>query len=138
LKSTRKRIIQDLPVEELMKLALSSDEVVVMEGLTDSAKFIYELGLRPGDDKVSAQMIYHHYKQWKGEHYQPRAYFFRDFSKYFEKKIDENGVHYLIEPKGLDLSEDEWWRMRADLRRERALRKRKKNAQKKDSTEENN
>jgi hypothetical protein len=135
VKSTRKRIIHELPVEELLKLALSSDEDVVMEKLTDAAKFIYEFGIKPGDERVSAQMVYHHYKQWKGNgDLVPRTYFFRDFCKYFDKYQDEHGMHYLLDPKPFDLSKEEWWRMRADLRRERDLQRRKRNAKKDNKT----
>lgn len=132
-KSARKRIIQELPVEELLKLALASDEDVVMEKLTDSAKFIYELGIKPGDEKISAQIIYHTYKQWKRGDLQPRTYFFRDFAKYFPRELDIHGSHYRLDPKPFDLSKDEWWRMRADLRRERAKQRRKRNAKKEEN-----
>lgn len=135
MKSFRKRIIHELSVEELLKLATSSDEDVVMEKLTDSAKFIYELGIKPGDEKVSAQMIFHHYKQWKRDHLQPRAYFFRDFSKYFERLHNEDGSYYLLDPKPFDLSEEEWWRMRADFRNEKARLQRKRNSGKKSNEE---
>lgn len=136
MKSPRKRIIQELSVEDLVKLATSSDEDVVMEKLTDSAKFIYELGIRPGDDKVSAQMIFHHYKQWKGSEYQSRNRFFRDFSKYFQRVIDEHGSYYLVDPKPFDLSQEQWWIMRAELRHERALQRRKRHA-KKEASQDN-
>lgn len=138
VKSPRKRIIQELSVEELLELATSSNEDVVMDKITDAAKFIYELGIKPGDHKISAQIIYYHYKKWKGRFNtaQPRTYFFRDFSKYFQRVSDTHGSHYLLDPKPFDLSKETWWLMRKQLRRERALQRgRRQNGNKKEDNE---
>ncbi len=126
MKSPRKRIIQELDTDVLLALATASDEDVVMDKLTDSAKFIYDFGIKPGDDKISAAIIYYHYKKWQREDFQPRTRFFRDFSKYFQRIEDEHGSHYLLDPKPFDLSKETWWKMRTELRRERSRQRHNK------------
>ncbi len=121
----KKKIIHDIPLEELLKIASDSDEEVVVDKLTEAAKFIYELGIKHGDTKIPAQIVYHTYKIWKGwqNKKQAKPLFFKDFSKYFESKRTKDGVHYLLNPKPFDLTEETYWIIRADIRREKSKRK---------------
>lgn len=122
-----KKIIHDLSVEDLINLAQKSQEPVVMDELTEASKFIYELSIRHGDSKIPAQLIYYTYKQWKGwdKRPQPKPYFFRDFSKYFESVRSSDGINYLLDPKSFDLSKEAYWLTRKDAREQRAKNKKK-------------
>lgn len=117
-----KKIIHELSVEDLINLAQKSQEPVVMDELTEASKFIYELGIRHGDEKIPAQLIYYTYKQWKGweNKFQPKPYFFRDFSKYFESVRSSDGINYLLDPKPFDLSKEAYWLSRKDAREQKA------------------
>jgi len=128
MSTDKKKIVHDLPLEELLKIAANSDEAIVMDKLTEAAKFIYDIGLKQGDDLVLGQMIYFNYRLWKGwsNKRQPKAQFFKDFSKYFKSHRTKDGMSYFVNSKALDLSEDTYWQMRADLRNEKAKRKKKK------------
>lgn len=125
--SDTKKIIHDIPLEELLKIATESTEEIIVDKLSEAAKFIYEVGIKQGNTKVPAQVVYYTYKMWKGwqNKKQPKPLFFKDFSKYFESKRTKDGVHYLLDPKPFDLSQDTYWIIRSDIRRERAKRKKK-------------
>jgi hypothetical protein len=119
-----KKIVYELTDEDLVALATSSKEDVVMDKLCDAAKFIYECNIKHGDHPVPAQVIYHTYREWKRRnHCQPKNFFFRDFSRYFPKYRNKHGIHYMLDPKPFDLSDEAYWLIRAEIRRERARRK---------------
>lgn len=125
--SGTKKILHELSVEDLIRLAQGSTEPVVMEELTEASKFIYALNIRHGDERIPAQLIYFTYKQWKGwdKKPQPKPFFFRDFTKYFEQVRTKDGISYLLDPKPFDLSKETYWMMRKDQREQRAKQKAK-------------
>lgn len=126
-----KKIIHDLSTEDLIKLASGATVDENELQITESAKFIYSLNIRHGDIKIPAQLIYYTYKQWKGwdKKPQPKPYFFRDFSKYFEQVRTKDGINYLLDPKPFDLSIETYFLMRKDLRDRRAKQKNKKSTE---------
>lgn len=115
------KIVHELSVEDLVRLANSSKEEIVMDKVSEAAKFIYHQNIRIGDTKISAQLLYHTYKHWKGwrNRKQPKHLFFRDFNKYFEPKRDKNGNYYTLDETGFDLSKQNYWIMRKELRDEK-------------------
>lgn len=117
--SQNKKVIHELPLEELFKIATESSEAVVMDKLSEAAKFIYDIGIKHGDAKIPAQVIYFEYKNWKGwsNKKQAKAAFFKDFAKYFDSHRTKDGITYLLDPKPFDLSPEAYWRMRSELRR---------------------
>ncbi len=123
----KKTIVHDLNIDDLVKIATSGKEAVIMEDLSESAKFIYHCGIRQGNHKIPAQVVYHAYKVWKGHRakLQPKGYFFRDFSKYFERYRTKDGIHYMLDPRPFDLSEEAYWLIRSELRYEKARRQKK-------------
>lgn len=125
--SGNKKVVHELSVEDLIKLAQGSKEPVVMEELTEASKFIYALNIRHGDDRIPAQLIYYTYKQWKGwdKRPQPKPFFFRDFTKYFEQIRTKEGISYLLDPKPFDLSKETYWLMRKDQREQKAKKSKK-------------
>lgn len=126
--SPNKKIIHEISSDELENIVSGSNEPVSTEKLTEAAKFIYDLRIRNGDEKIPAQLIYYTYKKWKGwqNKKQPKVQFFSDFGQYFESYRNTDGTHYLLDPKSFDLSDDMYWEMRADLRRERSKKKKTK------------
>lgn len=122
-----KKNVYELSVEDLIKLAQDSKQPVVMDDITEASKFIYALNIRHGDVRIPAQLVYFTYKQWKGwdKKPQPKPYFFRDFSKQFESVRTNEGTSYLLDPKPFDLSEENYWLMRKDLREQRNRNKKK-------------
>lgn len=123
-----KKIVHELSIEDLLKLAQGSSEPIVMEGVSESSKFIYALNIRHGDERIPAQLIYHTYRHWKGwaNKPQPKPYFFRDFSKQFEQVRTKDGMCYLLDPKPFDLSKETYWLLRKDIREQRAKQKSKR------------
>jgi len=123
-----KKNIYDLSTEELIDLLKSADKPVQIENeLTEAAKFIYALNIRHGDAKIPAQLIYFTYKQWKGwdKRPQPKPLFFRDFAKQFESVRTKEGISYLLDPKPFDLSREQYFLSRKDLRDQREKQKKK-------------
>lgn len=123
-----KKIVHELSVEELIKLAGGSKPADHEVGeATEVAKFIYALNIRNGDDRISAQLIYYTYKQWKGwlNKYQPKPLFFRDFTKYFEQVRTKEGISYLLDPKPFDMSTETYWLMKKDQREQKAKKSKK-------------
>lgn len=127
-----KKIVHEIDADELIKLATGSSEPVVMDKLSPSAKFIYELGIKHGDEKIPAQLVYFTYREWNGweNKRQPRPQFFRDFSKFFNSIRTSNGVCYLLNPKPFDLSDEAYWIMRKSIRDEKISSEKTKKAKK--------
>jgi hypothetical protein len=123
-----RKIVHDLSVEELIQLASGAkpSDIKVKEA-TEAAKFIYALNIRHGDVRIPAQLIYYTYKQWKGwDHkYQPKPFFFRDFTTYFEQVRTKEGISYLLDPKPFDLSQETYWLLRKDIREQKAKKRKK-------------
>lgn len=123
-----KKIIYELSTEELIKLASKSIPKEKEETkVTEAASFIYALNLRHGDVRIPVQLIYYTYKQWKGwdNKPQPKPYFFRDFSKYFEQARTKDGMTYLLDPKPFDLSKETYFIVRKEIRDSRAKKTKK-------------
>lgn len=117
-----KKNIYDLSTEDLINLVNKNEKPVQVDNeLTEAAKFAYELKIRHGDTKIPAQLIYFTYKQWKGwdKRPQPKPLFFRDFAKQFESIRTKEGISYLLEPKPFDLSREQYFLSRKDLRDQR-------------------
>lgn len=129
-------IVTELTEDELIAIATGSKEPVTFEKLTDAGKFVYEFKIKPGKTKIEAQLIYYHYRLWKGWENKPtpKARFFRDFKKYFQADRDKNGIFYMLNERPFDTSDETYWEMRALLRREKVKRRntnaKEKNAKK--------
>lgn len=123
-----KKIIHDLPLDALLELAQGAPQEAVIEKLSEAAKFIFAVGIKHGTTKVPAQTVYYCYRDWKGwrNKPQPKLYFFRDFKKYFKSERDKDGVYYLLNDKPFDMSEENYWLIRKEIREERARQKKKK------------
>lgn len=128
----KRRIIQELSEEELLALASGAKVETVIRKVSEAAKFVYQLGIKEGNEKISAELIYHHYRMWKGweSKKQSKPYFFRDFSKYFTPQRSGDTRFYYLNPKPFDQSVETYFLLRADIRRERASRQRKKDKKK--------
>lgn len=124
-----KKVLHELSIEELINLAneAKTDEPKVQEA-TEAAKFIYALTIRHGDVRIPAQLIYYAYREWKGwsNKPQPKPFFFRDFTKYFESVRTKEGISYLLDPKPFDLSQETYFMVRKQIRDERSKRQNKK------------
>lgn len=122
-----KRIVHELSTEDLIALASGAKPEDIADKLTEASKFIYDLNIKHGDEKISAQLIYHTYKHWKGwdQKRQSKNLFFRDFKKYFTPHRTAQGICYLLNPKPFDLSDDAYWLMRNELRNEKTKKSKK-------------
>ncbi len=85
------------------------------------------MNIKNGDTKISAALIYHTYKQWKGwrNKRQAKSQFFKDFKTYFEPQRTTDGIVYLLNPKPFDLSEETYWLMRSEIRNEKTKKNKK-------------
>lgn len=117
-----KKLVEELSIDDLIALVEGTDEEIILEKISDASKFIYELGIKNGREKITAELIYHTYKGWKGwnQKRQAKPYFFRDFNKYFEKQRGTHGTFYYLSPKPFDLSEETFWLVRKEIREAKA------------------
>ncbi len=122
-----KKVVHELSVDDLIKLVQGSAKPIVVDGPSEAANFIFALNIRHGDTKIPAELIYFTYKQWKGwdKRPQPKPFFFRDFTKQFEKTRTNEGISYLLDPRPFDLSQEQFWLMKKDSREHRAKQKKK-------------
>lgn len=122
-----KRVVHELSVEDLVALASGAKAEDIAEKISEAGKFIYELNIKHGDTKISAAVIYHTYKHWKGwdQKRQSKPLFFRDFKTYFEPQRTSDGIIYLLNPKPFDLSEEAKWLIRAEQRSEKTKKTKK-------------
>ena len=121
------KIVHELSTDDLIALAKGASQEVIMEKLTEASKFIYDLGIKHGDEKIPASLIYHTYKHWKGwnNKRQSKGLFFKDFKKYFEPHRTTHGMVYLLNPKPFDLSDEAYWLIRSELRNEKTKKNKK-------------
>jgi hypothetical protein len=126
--SESKKLVYELSIEDLVDLA-TKEPVIVPNKATEASKFIYESGIKHGDTRVSAALVFHTYKIWKATNYhekfQSKAQFFRDFSKHFQSVRLSDGKYYLLNSEPFDHSKETYFIIRAEQRREKS-RKRKK------------
>ncbi len=122
-----KKIVHELSIDDLIALAQGASEEVIMDKLTEASKFIYDLGIKHGDTKIPAALVYHTYKHWKGwdQKRQSKPLFFKDFKTYFEPHRTTDGMVFLLNPKPFDLSDDTYWLIRAELRNEKTKKTKK-------------
>ncbi len=120
-----KKIIYELSDSDLVALASGAKAEDVIDKISQAAKFIYDLNIKHGDEKISADIVYHTYKHWKGwdQKRQSRPIFFRDFKKYFEPHRTSNGLVYLLDPKPFDLSPEAYWIVRKEIREAKKTKK---------------
>lgn len=125
--SINKKIIHEIHDDDLFRIVSGSEEDVIFDKLSEAAKFIYDKNIKHGDDKIHAQLVYYTYKKWRGweNKKQPKPQFFSDFDKYFTPSRDKEGKYYLLDSKSFDLSSEMYWEMRADIRHEKARKKKK-------------
>lgn len=120
-----KVIIHELTADELLEIVKGAKVETVLEKATEAAKFIYALGIREGRTSISAALVFHTYKHYKGfdNKRQSKRHFFRDFSKYFKPYRKESGMHYMLDERSFDTSQENYWIMRADLRQNKPRKK---------------
>lgn len=78
--------------EELIKIALSSDEPLDYENKNEVELFVYQMGIKDGTVKVFNYSIYHEYLKWRKDVYGRKTdagcegyvSFFRKFAKLFK------------------------------------------------------
>jgi hypothetical protein len=126
-----KKIVHELSIEDLMALAAGAKSEEIVEKVSEAAKFIYDLNIKHGDDQVSSDLIYYTYKHWKGwdQKRQSKPIFFKDFKKYFEPHRVTTGLVYLLDPKPFDLSSENYWRLRKEIREAKAKKSKKSSGQ---------
>ena len=126
-----KKIVHELSIEDLMALAAGAKSEDIVEKVSEAAKFIYDLNIKHGDTKISSQLIYYTYKDWKGwdQKFQSKPLFFKDFKKYFEPHRVTNGLVYLLDPKPFDLTPETYWLTRKQHREAKAKKSKKSSGQ---------
>ncbi len=122
-----KKLVHELSVEDLVALAAGAKPEDVVEKISEAAKFIYGCGIKHGDSKIPAAVIYHTYKHWRGwnQKRQSKPLFFRDFGKYFQPHRTTHGMTYLLNPRPFDLSEEAIWLVRKEIRDEKTKKNKK-------------
>lgn len=119
-----KKIIHELTDEDLAALAGGAKVSTIASKLSEAALFIRDIKVKHGDEKISAQLVYYTYKNWRGKDSETKPLFLRDFKNYFTPQRSANGLVFLLNPKPFDLSPECFWAMRAELRQEKARRER--------------
>jgi hypothetical protein len=116
------KLLDKLSDEELLEIAKGANVEAVVGKKSEASKFIYSLNIRDGKEAISAMLVFHTYKMWKGfdNKRQAKRYFFRDFNTYFKPYRNKDGMYYLLDPRSFDTSKEEYWRMRADERQQKA------------------
>jgi hypothetical protein len=121
------RIIPELSDDELLAIARGAKVETVIVKISEAAKFIYAKGIRDGRESISAMLVFHTYRVWKGfdNKRQAKRHFFKDFNKYFTPYRTKDGLHYMLDARSFDTSREEYFRMRADLKHEKSRKKNK-------------
>ncbi len=128
MSDVKNKIVHELSIEELLEIAKGAKpEDTFGDKVTEAARFIYDLKIRAGTTKISGQLVYWHYKSYKGfrNTKQPKPLFYRDFNKYFKVERNKHGTYYNLDPAPFDLSKENYWLMVADKRNKKHRRKTK-------------
>lgn len=120
-----KKLLDELTEEELLDLARGAKPDKIIDKISEAGKFIYDQGIKEGRDRISAQLVYYTYKQWKGwgNKAESRGHFFKKFNQYFSPHRSKDGMFYYLNSKPFDLSQETFWLMRKDIRFEKQKRK---------------
>lgn len=111
-------------IDELLKLA-EQPTVVKTKSNPEIDKFILECKIVPGTKRIATYIIYYRYCIWKKTRRISRRKFFNYFKTKFTKTRTDDGVGYLLSPKGFDLSPISFFKARAHLRKEKDEKKAK-------------
>lgn len=116
--SDPKRIIHELSEDDLVALALgSAKKENLIQKVSKAAKFILHNKIKHGSTKISALMVYYTYQKWQDGIQDSKRKFFKDFNEYFPPYRNKDGIYYLLDEKGFDLSAENYWKMRAAWRK---------------------
>lgn len=99
--------------DNLEQLAAATNEV---------EEFVYSKGIKVGEEKISAAIIYKEYKKWRRGRETPRkakSHFFMLFGKLFQSCRTNYERFYYLDPSSFDLSEKNYWRVRREIRNEK-------------------
>lgn len=119
--------------EDLIDIAKSSDEVVDFGPSDQVTRFITDIGLERGDNKIRAGNIYNCYLDWCGKNKKKmnKNNFFKRFSKIFEDvKGFDKYVFYRLDGKTLGMDDEEIELARKGLVRPRGHKRRVKGYEK--------
>lgn len=75
-------------------------------------KFINELGIKPGDGRIPASIVYLAYRDWCPYKPKSQIWFTRIFGRLFKKSRDDAYTYYHLDPGPFDLSEANFRRLR--------------------------
>lgn len=114
-----------------MEIASSSSKPIKHDN-PEVLKFIKESSIEQGETKVPAYFIWYEYYKWsRNKKRLSKTKFFIEFSKHFEKKRQHDTNAYLLNNEPFDLSTDGYFAARALVRRERDVREKRKEKNKK-------
>ena len=124
-----------ISLEELEALATSPtpEDEIVLESLDEAQKFALANDIKRGDTWVTATNIYDRYKKWRHGKGVPKKTFFLQFHKYFERKRDGRATYYKLNPEGFDFSIEHYFYLRAQVRAQKEMTRKKLEVKKKNS-----
>lgn len=94
----------DKSIEELLAVASQelkdkSEKVV----LSEAHEFALALGIRAGENKILASLVYEKYQTWKSKKALSKSKFFIQFAKLFPKGRTRDYTYYLLNPEPFNL-----------------------------------
>lgn len=107
----------DKELEELLRIASSSPEEV--EPLNEAEKFVFSLGIKPGNTRITTSHVYYTYKQWTKDPPLSKRTFLQQFRKLFKQKRTKSIRFYKLSPEPFDMSDETYYLVRAEVRQER-------------------
>lgn len=125
--------LQDsISTEELIKLAVSSDEPIEYEPYNTAVLFCKDLNLQEGESEIPSSIVYETYRQWETGELQSRTVFFTDFGKIFKKVKTRKFQCYKLDATPFDLSDEAIRRAvdNYDKERQKAAKRKKRNKKK--------
>lgn len=113
--------LNDLHIDDLLKIASQPSVKKVKKPKTNPEidKFISENQIISGRRRIPTYIIYYRYFLWKQTRLIPRRKFLEYFKTKFEKVQTIDGVGFLLNPKGFDLTPGGFFRARKLLRDEK-------------------
>jgi len=108
-------------IDKLLEIASQPKERKVKKQKTNPEidEFINIHTITEGTKRIPSYIVYYRYYLWKKIRLINRKKFFNYFKTKFTKTKTDDGIGYLLNPKGFDLTPEGFFRARAFLRKER-------------------
>jgi len=100
---------KELTLEELLQIAAQEPkEKIENTKMSHAQKFALSKGIKAGETRIQASLVYEMYKTWAGKEAEQRNKFFNHFALLFPKGRATTFYYYLLNPEPFNLDDNNY------------------------------